>query len=97
MPTYVTLLRFTQTGIAAVKDSPGRIEAGRRAYRAMGAELKQWYLLMGQYDAVVISEAPDDETAARVSLAVGALGNVTTETMRAFDEGEFAAMVAGMP
>ena len=72
-------------------------EAARRAYRAMGAELKQWHLLMGQYNAVVISEAPDDEAAARVSLAVGALRNVTTETMRAFDEGEFAAMVAGMP
>jgi uncharacterized protein with GYD domain len=43
---------------------------------------------MGQYDAVVISEAPDDATVAKLALAAGGRGNVRTETLRAFDEDE---------
>ena len=59
MPTYVTLLRYTEQGIDKIKDSPTRFEAAKRSVRAMGGEIKAFYLVMGCYDAVVISEAPD--------------------------------------
>jgi uncharacterized protein with GYD domain len=52
---------------------------------------------MGRYDAVVISEAPDDETAAKLALATGMQGNVHTETLRAFPEGEFLKIVKALP
>jgi uncharacterized protein with GYD domain len=52
---------------------------------------------MGRYDIVAISEAPDDETAAKVALAIGSAGNVTTETLRAFTEDEYRAIVAALP
>lgn len=52
---------------------------------------------MGRYDVVVISEAPNDETAAKLALATGMQGNVTTETLRAFPETEFRQIVAGLP
>ena len=97
MPTYISLARFTQQGIQNVKDSPGRIEAGRRAFEAVGARLRDVYAVTGQYDYVLIAEAPDDETAARLSLALGALGNVRTETMRAFTEDEYRRIIAALP
>ncbi len=97
MPTFITLINWTQQGIERVKESPARIDAARQAFKAMGAELKQWYLVLGRYDVVVIAEAPDDETAAKLALATGALGNVRTETLRAFTEDEFRKMVAALP
>jgi hypothetical protein len=62
MPTYITLLRYTQQGTEKIKESPTRLEAAKQSVRAMGGELKAFYLVMGQYDGVVISELPDDPT-----------------------------------
>jgi len=94
MSTYISLLRYTQKGIEGVKESPGRLDAARKAFEKVGARLKDFYLVSGQYDAVVISEAPDDATAAKVSLSLAARGNVRTETLRAFTEEEFRKIVA---
>ena len=63
----------------------------------LGAELKALCLVMGQYDFVALVEAPDDITAAKVSLAWGAQGNVSSETLRAFTEEEFRSIVAALP
>ena len=63
----------------------------------MGAEIKATYLVLGRYDLVVIMEAPDDETAAKVSLAVGSQGNVKTETLRAFTEEEYRSIITALP
>jgi len=74
MATYIVLLRYTQQGVQNIKESPARLDAAKKAFQAMGAELKQWYLVMGQYDAVVVGEAPDDETAAKLAIAIGSQG-----------------------
>jgi len=97
MATYITLIHYTQQGIQNIKDSPARLDAAKKAFQAMGAELKQWFLVMGQYDAVAISEAPDDATVAKLSLAIGALGNLRTETLRAFTEDEYRKIIAALP
>ena len=97
MPTYISLLRYTEKGMANIKDSPARLEAAKKAFKAAGGELKQWFLVMGAYDAVVISEGPDDETAAKLLLTIGALGNIRTETMRAFTEDEYRKIIAALP
>jgi uncharacterized protein with GYD domain len=52
---------------------------------------------MGQYDYIVIGEAPDDETMARVALAIAGQGNVRTQTFRAFDRSEMLGIVEGLP
>jgi uncharacterized protein with GYD domain len=96
MPTYISLIRYTQQGIQHIKESPKRLEAAKKAFRDAGAELKEFYLVMGQYDAVSISEAPDDETLARVVLALGSKGNVQTETLRAFREEEYRKIVSAL-
>ena len=96
MPTYVTLVRFTQKGVEAIKEAPARLDAAKEAYRAAGAKVKEFYLVMGRYDAVVIAEVPDDETAAKLSLAIASKGNSRTETSRAFTEEEYRRIVAGL-
>jgi len=97
MATYISLINYTQAGIEKIKESPARLDAARKAFKSMGAELKQWYLVTGQYDAVVVTEAPDDETVAKLLLTIGALGNVRTQTFRAFTEDEYRRIVAALP
>ena len=89
MPTYITLLKYTQQGVSKVKDSPKRLDAGRKAFKKMGVEIKDTYLLMGRYDLLCVVEAPDDDSVAKAMLSLGSQGNVQTETMRAWNEAEF--------
>ena len=93
MATYVLRMRYTTKGAEHIRDSPDRIEAARETFKTLGGKLEQWYLTAGHYDGVAIVEAPDEETLTRAVLALNALGNVRTETMRAFDEHEFRAMI----
>lgn len=97
MATYISLLSFTQQGVENIKESPARLDAAKQAFQAMGAELKGFYLVMGQYDAVVISEGPDDETAAKLALAIGSKGAIRTETLRAFTEDEYRKIISALP
>jgi uncharacterized protein with GYD domain len=97
METYIILGNYTREGAADVKNGPGRIEAVRKAMEAAGGKLVGWYLTMGQYDFVAITQGPNAATAARLLLAVGAQGNIRTETLRAFTEAEFKDIVAGLP
>ena len=97
MATYITLMRYTQQGIENIKEGPARVDAAKEAFKAMGGELKQYYLVMGQYDAVVIGEVPDDETVAKLSLAIGSKGAIRTETFRAFTEDEYRKIIASLP
>ena len=96
MPTYISLIRYTQRGMESIKDSPKRLDAARKAYQQQGGTVRGFYLTMGQYDAIVIGEAPNDETLAKLALSLGAQGNVRTETLRAFTEDEFRKLVADM-
>lgn len=97
MLTYVTLYKYTDQGIRNIKESPSRVDQARKAVEKAGGKLKSIHLTMGQYDLVAISEWPNEEAAAAFQLATGALGNVTSETLRAFDEGEFKKIVAAIP
>lgn len=96
MPTYVTLIHYTEQGVKTFKDLPQRLEDTRQAGQAIGAKLVAFYLTMGQYDAVVISDAPDDETVAKLALAAAGRGNVRTETLRAFTEDEARSIAADL-
>lgn len=97
MPTYISLLRYTQQGIASAKGGPARLDAARKMYKQAGAELKQFFLVNGQYDFVVIAEAPNDDVVAKLALGLGSAGNVRTETFRAFTEDEYRKIVSSLP
>ncbi len=97
MPTYVSLVRFTDQGIRNVKDAPERIAQVEKLFDQVGARLSQLYLTMGRYDYVGVMEAADDETATKAALALGSLGNVRTETLRAYTRPEIAKIIGGLP
>jgi uncharacterized protein with GYD domain len=97
MATYIMLIRYTQKGIENIKQSPARLDAGKEAFRAVGAEVKEFYLVSGQYDLVVVAEAPDDETITKAALSIGSVGAVRTETLRAFTENEYRKIIAALP
>jgi uncharacterized protein with GYD domain len=89
MPHFVSLIRYTSQGITKIKESPSRLDAARKAAEKEGGKIQGWYLTMGHYDAVLISEFPSDEACAKFTLQAGALGNISTETMKAFSEADY--------
>jgi uncharacterized protein with GYD domain len=97
MPTYIGLYKFTDQGIKAIKDAPGRVEAAIKGAEKMGGKVIGVYVVMGEYDYVIIGEFPSDEVATTFALALGSLGNVRTTTLRAYTKEEFAAMVKKLP
>lgn len=96
MGHYVTLIRYTQQGAAKIKESPTRLDAAKKATEAAGGKIHAWYLTMGKYDAVLISEFPNDAASAKFMLSTGSMGNVTTQTMKAFTEAEYRKLVASL-
>ena len=94
MPTYITLIKWTDQGIRNVKESPQRLDATRKAIEAAGGKFIGYYLTMGRYDAVLIAEAPSDEAVAALALSAGSQGNVRTETMKAFPEDQYRNIIA---
>jgi uncharacterized protein with GYD domain len=96
MATYITLLNWTEQGMAKIKASSKRLDEGRKAFKKAGCELKEVYLTMGPYDLVCVIEAPDSETAAKAILSLGAAGNVRTLTLPAFTEDEYRRIIGSL-
>lgn len=94
MPTYVSLINWTDKGVGAFKETVDRSEAGKQLAAAFGGSLKEIYWTIGPYDIVAITEAPDDESATAFALTLAAQGNVRTTTLRAFDAGEMRGIIA---
>jgi uncharacterized protein with GYD domain len=84
MPTYVSLVRWTEQGIKNIKDSPSRADDFRKLVDSLGGRVRELLVTVGEYDIVTITEFPDDESATAALLKVGSLGNIRTNTMRAF-------------
>jgi len=97
MPTYVSLVQFTDKGIQAARQTTKRLTDWAAEVQSMGVNVKQMYWTLGQYDQVCVFEAPDDETAASVLLNADMLGNIRTQTMRAFTAPEMDKILAKMP
>jgi uncharacterized protein with GYD domain len=97
MPNYIILMKLTDQGAKTIKEAPGRIDAGIKAFEKMGGKLIGFYAVMGEYDYVAFGEGPSDEVATTFSLALGSLGNVRTTSLRAYTKEEFAAMLKKLP
>jgi len=89
MPHFVTLVRYTQQGISNIRESPSRLDAARKAAEREGGKIQAWYLTMGHYDAVLITEFASDESCAKFTVSAASLGNISTQTLKAFPEAEY--------
>jgi len=96
MPTYVTLINYTDQGIRNAKDSPERQQQAEERLQQLGGRFIENYLTMGEYDYVLVWEAPDDETAARFMLALGSSGNVRSKTLKAFPHDQAQAILRSL-
>jgi uncharacterized protein with GYD domain len=97
MPTYISLVQFTDKGIQAAEETTQRVADWAAKVQSMGVSVKQMYWTLGEYDQVCVFEAPDDETAASVLLAADLLGNIRTQTLRAFTASEMKKILAKVP
>ena len=93
MPLYIAMIHWTDRGITGLSDSPGRAAAFKQLAQELGCTVHGLFFTMGRYDSAARLEAPDDETVSALMLQLGQLGNVRSETMRAFTEEEFAAVL----
>jgi uncharacterized protein with GYD domain len=96
MAFYVVLATFTDQGIKTAKDSPKRAEAFKQMAKTFGVTVHNILWTQGRYDIVAITEAPDELTATALSLSLGALGNIRTESLRAFSADDMTKIVAKM-
>ena len=96
MPVYISLMKWTSSGVGGLPAWRNRVEDGEREIEQRGGKLLDVYVTLGRFDVVEIFEAPDDETAAQILVAVGRVGNVTTETLRAFTRDEAEAIVRNL-
>lgn len=94
MATYIVLASFTDQGVRNIKDTTKRADAVKEAAKRFGVTAKEFFWTMGTYDVVVIFDAPDDAAITALSMAVGAGGNVRTQTMRAFTRNEMDGVLA---
>ena len=97
MTTFITLIRYTQQGVKNMQDNPIRLDRARKALETAGGELKGFYLTMGQYDAVVIGDVPNDKEYMKTIMTLAAAGTVRTETLRAFTEEESREIISELP
>lgn len=93
MPTYVTLLNWTDQGVRTYQDTLQRSEEASAVMERLGARLVSLYWTLGSYELVAVVEASDDETATAALLQLGSGGNIRTTTLRAFDRPEMERII----
>jgi len=96
MANYVCLLQFTDQGIRAVRDTVKRADAAKAMANKVGVTVTDVLWTLGACDLVLLAEAKDDESMTAYALSLAALGNVKTQTMRAFRAKEFSAIIENM-
>jgi uncharacterized protein with GYD domain len=94
MAKYVSLIQFADQGIRNIKDTVKRGDAAVAEAEKMGMKIIDEFWTMGAYDAVVVFDAPNDETMSAFMLKIGSLGNVKSHTMRAFGREEMEGILA---
>ena len=97
MATYIVLGQFTDQGIRNVKETTKRGDAFRQTAQKGGVTVKELYWTLGSYDIVTIVDAPDDTSLTAVLLSAGQLGNIRTQSLRAFSADEMGRIIGKMP
>jgi uncharacterized protein with GYD domain len=97
MLTYVGLYKWTDQGIKNVKETTKRAAAAEAAAERAGGRIITLLWTQGQYDVVSIAEFPDEDTAMAFTVSLASLGNVTTETLRAFTAADVERILSKVP
>jgi uncharacterized protein with GYD domain len=93
MPTYVSLIHWTDQGIKNYKDTTSRAGDFVKLVESKGGRVRELLWTVGEYDLIAVADFPDDETGTAALLQVGSLGSVRSNTMRAFSADEMTAII----
>ena len=93
MPRYISLLKFTEQGVKAIKKSTARAHDFNAAATKVGVKVEAEYWTVGRFDGVLILSGPNEQSVLRVLAELASLGNVRTQTLQAFTDPEFDAIV----
>jgi uncharacterized protein with GYD domain len=96
MQTYIGLANWTNLGIREIKNSPQRLESAKAIAKQFDGDILHFYMTMGEYDMVVISEFPDDAAVAKFILHLAKGGAIRTKTMKAFTETNYREIMSGL-
>jgi uncharacterized protein with GYD domain len=97
MATYIALVNFTDQGVRQIRQTTERAKALINAAANLGVKIKDIYWTMGVFDAVLIAEAPDDDSVMAFAASMGSLGNIRTQTLRAFSATEMNKILDRVP
>ena len=97
MATFITTLHFTEQGVKAVGDTCERAAAFKAMAKKLGVKVTGQYWTLAAFDGVIVLEAPDEATATAALLHLGTLGNIRTQTARAFDAAEMPKTLGLLP
>jgi len=97
MATYVALVNFTDQGVRQIRHTTERAKALINAASNLGVKIKDIYWTMGALDAVLIAEATDAESVMAFAASIGSLGNIRSQTLRAFSAEEMNQILDKMP
>ena len=97
MATHIVLASFTDQGVRNVKQSPERAKSAIAVGEKLGIKTWDIYWTLGTYDVVLIVDAPNEEAMTTWALSVSSLGNIRTQTMRAFSADEINTILAKIP
>jgi uncharacterized protein with GYD domain len=97
MVTYIGLMKFTDKGIAAVKDTTKRAAAAKEVAGRFGVTMREIYWTLGEYDLVCVLDGQDEASVTAFTLAVSSQGNVRGESLRAFTAAELDKILAKLP
>jgi uncharacterized protein with GYD domain len=93
MPTYVSLIHWTDQGIKNYKDTTTRAADFSKLVESSGGRVRELLWTVGEYDLVTVVDFPDDETSTAALLQVGSLGSIRSNTLRAFNAEEMGAII----
>jgi uncharacterized protein with GYD domain len=94
---YILLINWTEQGINKIKESSDRYSSFKASVEKAGGKFIGGYYTFGEYDVVIIIEAPNDETVMSLMLKVGSAGNVRTKTLKAFTAEEGIKIIKDLP
>ena len=97
MSHYVLLIKWTEQGISKIKESSDRYSSFKASVEKAGGKLIGGYYTFGEYDVIIIVEAPNDEVVMYLMLKVGSAGNVRTKILRAFTAEEGMRIIKDLP
>ena len=94
MPIFILLSTLTPQGVQTLKSNPERLRQVNQDVEELGCRVLHQWATLGEFDFVNVVEAPDTETIAKVSVALGARGSTRIATLPALTIEDFVRSIS---